>query len=94
LRDTARTLGDLAQATIRVAVGVILLGIMRKELKMRKVLVTVSGGCAHLVEDTLPSDVEVEIVDFDNIEEGDGFPSDEAREYCESHGLYGARRAT
>ena len=34
------------------------------------------------MEDTVPKGFEVEIVDFDNIEAGDSFPSEEAREYC------------
>lgn len=52
---------------------------------MRKIFVTVSGGCAYVMEDTVPRGFEVEIIDFDNIEAGDGFPSDAAREYCAKH---------
>jgi hypothetical protein len=55
---------------------------------MNKIFVTVSGGCAYVMEDTVPSGFEVEIVDFDDIEAGDSFPSREAREYCAKRGLY------
>ncbi len=58
---------------------------------MRKIFVTVSGGCAYVIEDTVPTGVAVEIIDFDNIEAGDSFPSDEAREYCTKNGLYEPR---
>ncbi len=60
---------------------------------MNKIFVTVSGGCAYVMEDTVPQGCEVEIIDFDNIEEGDNFPSEEAREYCAKHDLYEPRRA-
>lgn len=55
---------------------------------MPKIFVTVVGGCAYVMEDTVPSGHEVEIIDFDNIEAGDNFPSREAREYCSKHDLY------
>jgi len=55
---------------------------------MNKILVTVSGGCAYVMEDTVPSGFEVEVIDFDNIDAGDIFPSQEAREYCAEHDLY------
>jgi hypothetical protein len=55
---------------------------------MNKIFVTVSGGCAYVVDDTVPADCEVEIIDFDNIEAGDSFPSREASEYCAKHNLY------
>jgi len=54
---------------------------------MKKIFVTVSGGCAYVIEDTVPLGFEVEIIDFDNIEAGDTFPSDEARAYCATHRL-------
>jgi hypothetical protein len=60
---------------------------------MPKIFVTVSGGCAYVIEDTVPQGFEVEIIDFDNIEAGDNFPSDEARDYCARHNLYKAPRA-
>ena len=60
---------------------------------MTKIFVTVSGGCAYVIEDTVPQGFTVEIVDFDNIGAGDNFPSEEAREYCTKHGLYEAPRA-
>lgn len=55
---------------------------------MNKIFVTVSGGCAHVMEDTVPGGFEVEVIDFDNIDAGDSFPSQEAREYCAKHDLY------
>jgi hypothetical protein len=55
---------------------------------MKKIFVTVYGGCACVIEDTVPSGFEVEIIDFDNIEAGDSFPSNEARDYCAAHDLY------
>jgi len=55
---------------------------------MNKIFVTVSGGCAYVQEATVPPGLTVEIIDFDNIEAGDSFPSDEAREYCARQGLY------
>ena len=55
---------------------------------MKKIFVTVSGGCAYVLEDTVPRGFRVEIIDFDNIEAGDSFPSGEAREYCAKHDLY------
>jgi hypothetical protein len=61
---------------------------MRGESKMNKIFVTVSGGCAYVIEDTVPRDFTVEIIDFDNIEAGDNFPSEEALEYCTKHDLY------
>jgi hypothetical protein len=40
---------------------------------MNKIFVTVSGGCAYVIEDTVPQGFEVEVIDFDNIEAGDSF---------------------
>jgi hypothetical protein len=57
---------------------------------MNKIFVTVSGGCAYVIEDTVPQGFAVEIIDFDNIEAGDSFPSEEARGYCVKHDLYEA----
>ena len=59
---------------------------------MKKIFVTVSGGCACVIEDTLPLGLAVEVIDYDNIEAGDAFPSAEAREYCTSHHLYEPQR--
>lgn len=59
---------------------------------MKKIFVTVSGGCAYVMEDTVPQGVAVEVIDFDNIEAGDGFPSEEALEYCTERDLYRAPR--
>jgi hypothetical protein len=60
---------------------------------MNKIFVTVSGGCAYVIEDTVPKGFEVEVIDFDNIEAGDSFPSTEARDYCSKHDLYEPPRA-
>jgi hypothetical protein len=58
-------------------------GMMKK-----KIFVTVSGGCAYVMDDTVPEGFEVEIVDLDNIEAGDSFPSIQALNYCLKHDLY------
>ena len=55
---------------------------------MKKIFVTVSGGCAYVMEDTVPQGFAVEVIDFDNIEAGDNFPSVEALAYCTEHDLY------
>ena len=55
---------------------------------MKKIFITVSGGVAYVMEGTVPSGYKVEIIDFDNIEAGDHFPSKEALDYCLTHGLY------
>lgn len=55
---------------------------------MKKIFITVTGGCAYVMEDTVPEGFSLEIIDFDNIEAGDDFPSEEAREYCTRHDLY------
>jgi len=55
---------------------------------MQKIFVTVSGGVAYIMEDTIPPGCKAEIIDFDNINEGDSFPSEEARQYCTRRGLY------
>jgi len=58
---------------------------------VKKIFVTVTGGCAYVIEDTVPKGYEVEVVDFDNIEAGDAFPSREAREYCAKNNLFEPR---
>jgi hypothetical protein len=63
----------------------------RKPL-MKKIFVTVSGGCAHVMDDTVPQGFAVEVIDFDNIEAGDSFPSSEALQYCTEHNLYESPR--
>jgi len=55
---------------------------------MKRIFVTVYGGCAYVMEDTVPAGFEVEIIDFDNIEAGDSFPSKDAYDYCMEHDLY------
>jgi len=60
---------------------------------MQKIFVAVSGGCASVLEDTVPQGFAVEVIDFDNIGAGDPFPSDEAREFCTARGLYEPHRA-
>ena len=37
---------------------------------INKILVTVSGGCAYVIEDTVPQGFEVEIIDFDKHRRG------------------------
>jgi hypothetical protein len=44
------------------------------------------------MEDTVPMGFAVEVIDFDNIEAGDAFPSEEARSYCTEHDLYEHQR--
>jgi len=61
---------------------------------MKKIFVTVSGGCACVMEDTVPLGFAVEVIDFDNIEAGDNFPSVEALEYCSKHDLYETPRTS
>ena len=45
----------------------------------KKIFVLVRGGCAEVEESTIPAGYEVEVVDFDNIEAGDAYPSEEAK---------------
>lgn len=45
---------------------------------MKKIFVTVSGGCAYVMADTVPEGFTLEIIDFDNIEAGDSFPVESA----------------
>lgn len=59
---------------------------------VKKIFVSVSGGVAEVMDDTVPQGYLAEVIDFDNIEAGDDFPSEEAREYCESRGLYNPPR--
>ena len=54
----------------------------------KKIFVTVSGGCAYVLGDTVPDGFEVEIIDFDDIDAGDSFPSIQALNYCVKHDLY------
>jgi hypothetical protein len=68
-------------------------GTMRKPL-MKKIFVTVSGGCAYVMDDTVPHGFAVEVIDFDNIDAGDNFPSLEALEYCTEHNLYETPRTS
>jgi hypothetical protein len=50
---------------------------------MNKILITVRGGRPYVINETVPDGYVVELVDYDNIEEGDSWPSEEARVYCE-----------
>jgi hypothetical protein len=56
-------------------------------MKQQSILIVVDGGVAYVVEDTVPKDVEVEIIDFDNLQDlGDSTPprfSDHALAYIE-----------
>ena len=55
---------------------------------MNKIFVTVTGGCAYVMEDTVPQGLSVEVIDFDNIGAGDSFPSEEALKYCAEHDCF------
>jgi hypothetical protein len=48
----------------------------------KKIFVTVSGGMAEVHEETIPKGYEVEIIDFDNISQGDDYPSEEAEQFA------------
>ncbi len=48
----------------------------------KKIFVIVSGGVAYSVDESVPSGYELEIIDFDNINEGDDRRSDEAKRLC------------
>jgi hypothetical protein len=61
---------------------------LRRKFRMNKIFVTVTGGCAYVMEDTVPQGFSVEVIDFDNIGAGDSFPSKEALKYCAEHDLY------
>ncbi len=61
---------------------------------MNKIFVTVSGGCAYVVEGTVPRGFVAEVVDFDNIDAGGSFPSSEAHEYYTKQNLYDPPRPT
>jgi hypothetical protein len=39
------------------------------QMNEKRVFVTVSGGVAYVCEDSVPSEIKVEILDFDNIRE-------------------------
>jgi hypothetical protein len=52
----------------------------------RKIFVTVSGGVAYAVEESVPLGYELEIIDFDEIKEGSDWRSDEAKAFCIEHG--------
>jgi len=54
---------------------------------MQKIFVTVTGGVAYAAEDTVPPGYEVEIIDFDNMREGEDSRSREAKAYCQLHKL-------
>lgn len=71
--------------------AVIFFGLYSEE-GMKKIFVTVSGGCAYVIEDTVPPGYVVEIIDFDNIGAGGAFPSETAREYCLASALYDPSR--
>jgi hypothetical protein len=55
------------------------------EERLKKIFVTVSGGVAYPVEQTVPAGYEVEIIDFDNIREGEDTRSEEAKSHCLLH---------
>jgi len=57
-----------------------------------KVFVVVDDGMATVLQDTLPPNVQVEIIDLDLIRMGESFPSPEAFKYCSDHNLFIERR--
>jgi hypothetical protein len=54
-------------------------------MPVKKIFVTVRGGVAYVVEETVPLGYELEIIDFDNLGEGDDRRSEEAKLYCSLH---------
>ena len=55
------------------------------------VFITVSGGVAYVCEDTVPTGVRVEIIDFDNLNESAeeyAWLSAEAQAYVRTHFLW------
>jgi hypothetical protein len=58
---------------------------------MNRILIVVRGGRPYVINETVPNGYIVELVDYDNIEEGDRWPSEEARAYCEQVLGYTAR---
>ena len=55
----------------------------------KQIFVTVSGGVAHVCDDTVPPGVRVEIIDFDNLRESSDemeLLSFEARAYIVRNG--------
>lgn len=58
---------------------------------MQKIFVTVIGGIAQAADASVPAGYEVEIVDFDTIDEIGVFPSAEARSFYLASGLYDDR---
>jgi hypothetical protein len=50
---------------------------------MKRILIVVRGGRPYVIDETVPTAYKVEIVDYDNIEEGYPWPSEETRMYCE-----------
>jgi hypothetical protein len=61
---------------------------------VKKLFITVTGGVAYVMEDTLPAGCMAEIIDFDDIDAGGDFPSEEARDYCVKRGLYTPLRSS
>jgi hypothetical protein len=53
-----------------------------REAKLKKIFVIVSGGVAYPGEQTVPAGYEIEIIDFDDIKEGQDDRSEEAKSYC------------
>ena len=52
-----------------------------------KIFIIVSGGVAYEVKDSVPRGYDVEIIDFDNIREGDDRRSQEAKAFSLAQGL-------
>lgn len=60
----------------------------------QKIFVTVIGGVAYPIEATMPLGYQVEIVNFDDIDETGEFPSEQALDYYLGTGLYTDRPDT
>jgi|APFre7841882630_1041343.scaffolds.fasta_scaffold394107_1 hypothetical protein len=54
---------------------------------MKKIFVVVNGGVAYPVDESVPFGYELEVIDFDNIKEGDDRRSDAAKSFCLLHGI-------
>ena len=61
-------------------------GCVTRGVNLKKIFIMVTGGVAYVAEESVPSGWKVEIIDFDNIDEGEDFRSDEARQYCMNTG--------
>ena len=54
----------------------------------KKIFVTVSGGVAYVAEESVPFGYQIEIIDFDEVKEGNDRRSEEAKLFCTAHGIH------